>query len=132
MIRNLILNFMRGRNGPDKFGVALLCLSVLLKLLSEIFGFGLFSVAAYLVLFYTLYRFLSHNIRARRRENDRFIRYFWPIRQKVRFRIEQIRDIRKYKYFRCPSCHNFLRVPRGKGKINITCPKCGQRFQRKT
>lgn len=132
MIRNFLMNFMRGRYGPDRLGVAIVVVSIILELLYRIFGLGLCSVAAYALVFYALFRFLSHNIPKRRAENDRFTKYWWPVRQKIMFRVEKIKGLRKYKYFRCPSCHNNLRVPRGKGRINITCPKCGERFQRKT
>ncbi|MBQ5503975.1 MAG: hypothetical protein IIT95_02655, partial [Oscillospiraceae bacterium] len=72
------------------------------------------------------------NIRKRRAENDKFIKYWWPFKTKAQNFFRRIKDSRKYKFFRCPSCKNRLRVPRGKGKIKVTCPKCGERFQKKT
>ena len=132
MIRNFLARFMMGRYGPDKLGLALVIVSLVCELLSTLLGLGLFSLIAYVCVFFALFRFLSHNITKRRAENDKFIRYWWPIRQKLKLKLIQLKEYRKYKYFRCPSCHNYLRVPRGKGRINITCPKCGQRFQGKT
>ena len=45
--------------------------------------------------------------------------------------LDRIKD-REHRYFDCPKCRQPVRVPRGKGKIMITCPKCKERFQRKT
>ena len=79
-----------------------------------------------------MFRFLSRNIAKRRAENDRFLMFWGPFKQKVRRSIQKFRDRKNYKFFHCPACRNVLRVPRGKGKIQITCPKCGERFIRKT
>lgn len=132
MIRNWLNNFMVGRYGPDQFGLALVVVSLVLKILSELVNLGLLSFLAYLLIVFALFRFLSHNMQKRRAENDKFIKFWWPVRQKLRLKLEKIKNMRHYKFFSCPSCGNNLRVPRGKGKIKITCPKCGERFERKT
>ena len=62
----------------------------------------------------------SRNIEARRRENAAFQRFFTRLRD------------RQNRYFTCPRCRQVVRVPRGKGRINIRCPKCGEQFVRKT
>jgi hypothetical protein len=123
---------MVGRYGPDQLGVACVILAVVLKLVSSITRFGILGFLAYIILVFALFRFLSRDMVKRRRENDKFIRYWWPLRRKLLLRVEKIKSRRQYKFFSCPSCGNQLRVPRGKGKIKITCPKCGERFERKT
>jgi len=75
---------------------------------------------------------LSRNIKRRRAENDRFLRYWWPVRTKASRSLSLARQRKTHKFFKCPGCGNTLRVPRGKGKLQITCPKCGERFSRKT
>ena len=70
--------------------------------------------------FFVLFRMFSRNIPARRRENQRFVNF-----------LNRLKD-RDNRYFNCPQCHQMVRVPKGKGKINIRCPKCGNKFIKKT
>ena len=79
----------------------------------------------------TLFRFLSRNIPRRRAENLRFMRAAGPIMSWLRLR-RNIRRDKEHVYFKCPSCGQQLRVPRGKGKITVTCRGCGASFQEKS
>ena len=78
----------------------------------------------------TLFRLLSRNIPRRRAENLRFMRAAGPIMSWLRLR-RNIRRDKEHVYFKCPSCGQQLRVPRGKGKITVTCRACGASFQEK-
>ena len=78
------------------------------------------SLLAYIPLIWSIYRMYSRNIEARRRENTAFLRFFSRLTDK------------QYRYFRCPQCGQQLRVPRGRGKISITCPKCHNQFIKKS
>jgi predicted RNA-binding Zn-ribbon protein involved in translation (DUF1610 family) len=132
VIRNFLRNFMTGRYGPDHLGVAMIVLSLVLSLLHNITRYFPISVISYIILALALFRMLSRNIPRRRAENDRFLRYWWPIRTKIRRSFSNIKQRKAYLFFKCPSCGNNLRVPKGKGKLQITCPKCGERFIKKT
>ena len=118
-------NFMIGRYGSDKLNQALLIAGVVLMLIGALLG-GRFawaswcSLLSYLPLFWCIFRMYSRNIEARRRENAAFCGFF-----------QHLRD-QEHRYFRCPRCRQMVRVPRGRGKINIRCPKCGERFIRTT
>jgi len=115
---------MIGRYGPDHLSIALIILAFILSLLNAILWHTPLLYLSYFVFALTIYRMLSRNITRRRAENDKFIRYWWPIRTKIKKIIQKIKDKRKYKYFKCPTCKSKLRVPKGKGKIRITCPRC--------
>ena len=129
---NSIRRFMYGRYGSDQLNIALLVtavvLSVLNSILSAIFHHSsamaitslVLSLLVYLLLFFEIYRALSRNIYKRRRENQRFMN-FW----------NRLRD-RSHCYFHCPECKQMVRVPKNRGKINIRCPKCGEKFIKKT
>ena len=132
MIRNWLRNFMIGRYGPDQLYVALMILALLLMLVSMITGLSVFSIVAYALLLLALLRMFSRNVYKRRAENDRFLRFWWPVRQKIAGIFKPNPDRKTHKYFKCPACKKVLRVPKGKGRIQITCPKCGERFQKKT
>lgn len=132
MIRNWLRKFMIGRYGPDQFGMAILILSLILSLITSFTGWAAVSVASYVLLLLAFFRMLSRNMPRRRAENDRFLRFWWPVRTWFRKGIDRFKARKQYKFFKCPACGNNLRVPKGKGKIRITCPKCGERFEKKT
>ena len=132
MIRNFLRNFMVGRYGPDQLIVALIVLSFVLSIVHGISRFTPILYISYVILALALFRMLSRNISRRRAENDKFIRYWWPIRTKIVQMFSNFKDRKTFKYFSCPSCGNTLRVPRGKGKLQVTCPRCGERFFKKT
>lgn len=128
-IREGFRRFMWGRYGVDQLGLCLLGgamgLSVVGWLLSVIWRGGvlvsaILNLLAYGALIYYLFRVLSRNLDARRRENRRFQNF-----------IASLRD-RDNRYYRCPHCHQTVRVPKGRGKIKISCPKCSEKFIRKS
>jgi len=123
---------MIGRYGPDHLNVAMIVFSLLLSLVHAIAGFTPLMYISYIILALALFRMLSRNIARRRAENDRFIRYWWPVRTRVNRAIANIKHRKTYRFLKCPGCCNTLRVPKGKGKLQITCPKCGERFMKKT
>ena len=131
MIRNWLRNFMVGRYGPDQLYVACFITAIVLGLLSNFCGLWM-SLLSYLLLFYALFRMFSRNISKRRRENDKFLKFWWPVRMWFIRKFQRIKSSKTYAFFKCPACKNTLRVPKGKGKIQITCPKCGERFIKKT
>ena len=132
MIRNFLRNFMSGRYGPDHLNIAMIVASLILNLIRGIVQFAPIAVLSYLLLALAIFRMLSRNITRRRAENDRFIRYWWPIRTRISRLGANIKYRKTHRFIKCPSCSNTLRVPKGKGKLQITCPKCGERFIRKT
>jgi len=131
-MRNFLRNFMQGRYGPDHLGVALIILSFLISVLYSILGHLPLLFVSYFIFSLVLFRMLSRNLVKRRRENDIFIRYWWPIRTKVKRFIGKIKQRKTHKIFKCPDCKNVLRVPRGKGKMIVTCPKCTKKMTKKT
>lgn len=116
--------FMAGRYGTDKLNTAILALGVVLSLLCLFIPLDwlrlTLTAISYLLMIWAIFRALSHNTYKRYRENRRFLAF-----------VEQIKD-REHRYFSCPRCRQPVRVPRGKGKISISCPKCGERFIKKT
>lgn len=123
-IRQGLRHFMLGRYGTDKLNMAILGMGLALCLAARIFRLPLvdllFIVLSYGLMFWAIFRMLSRNIYKRYQENRKYLRF-----------LERIRD-REHRYFDCPRCRQPVRVPRGKGKIAITCPKCKEKFIRKT
>ena len=132
MIRNFLRRFMVGRYGPDHLGIAMIIFSFALNLLYAIIRFIPLIYISYIIIVLAIFRMLSRKIVRRRAENDRFIRYWWPIRTKIKRASANIKHRKTHRFIKCPGCGNTLRVPKGKGRLQITCPKCGERFIKKT
>ena len=117
-------HFMMGRYGTDKLNIAILGAGLVLCLLvafikAPVLDLTL-TVLAYGLMIWAIFRTLSRNTYKRYQENRKYLRL-----------VERFKD-REHRYFDCPRCRQPVRVPRGKGKIAITCPKCKEKFIKKT
>ena len=74
-----------------------------------------------------LFRVFSRNLARRRAENARFLSWWTPLKNRAAG-ARQRRQDKEHKYFTCDGCKTICRVPAGKGKIEITCPKCGRKI----
>ena len=117
-------NFMAGRYGTDKLNTVILFIGVVVCLAAIFIPFPLvklgLTLVSYGLMFWAVFRTLSRNTYKRYRENRKYLMF-----------LDRIKD-REHRYFECPRCHQPVRVPRGKGKIAITCPKCKEKFIKKT
>lgn len=131
MIRNALQRFMYGRYGNDQFNLFLMGLYLVLYLVYLFVRADLLYLVSFALLVFTLFRMLSRNVERRRRENIWFLQTFKPVLDWLRLRRSARRD-KEHVYFKCPSCGQRLRVPRGKGQITVTCRACGASFQEKS
>jgi len=115
---------MEGRYGTDRLNMAILCVGLVACVLSNILRIVPLNLilwaASYALMIWAIFRTLSRNTYKRYQENRKFLQL-----------MDRLKD-RENRYFDCPKCHQRVRVPRGKGKISITCPKCREKFVRKT
>ena len=116
--------FMAGRYGHDRLNVSLLVVGLILTLISMFVRSSVVvlttTLLSYVFLYLALFRCFSRKTYKRYNENRRFLLF-----------IDRIKD-RNNRYYSCPKCRQTVRVPRGKGKIAITCPKCREKFIKKT
>ena len=116
--------FMMGRYGTDKLNMVILCAGLVVSLISVFIphtGVNLIlTMVSYGLMIWAICRCFSRNVYKRYQENRKFLQI-----------LDRLKD-RDHRYFDCPKCHQPVRVPRGKGKICITCPRCKERFVRKT
>lgn len=155
---NWFQRMMYGRYGNDILNFALLGFSILLMVVLRIVAVftGLFWLPwfSYLPFIACIFRMFSRNISRRSAENQAFLRFFSRFRGLFagkhrgqsgnsyygsyqsnaysRPASAKVKKDKAYKYYRCPHCSIQLRVPKGKGKICITCPKCHTDFIKKT
>ena len=131
-----IQRFFIGRNGSDQLNLALLGAALALNLLSRFMFRGLFETLSYIAMFFWIFRMISRNLERRQRENATFLQIIrragakGPKTAQPR-RAKAPKDRANFRYLKCPACKQELRVPKGKGKIKITCAKCGQVFYQK-
>ena len=125
---NWLRKAMYGRYGSDQLSVFLMALYVLLSVLSWTCSSGILYYVSLVPIAFCVYRMLSRNIYKRREENARFLELAGPPMRWVRMQ-RTIRRDKEHRYFKCPNCGQHLRVPRGKGKIQITCRSCGVSFE---
>ena len=123
-IKQALQRFMIGRYGTDKLNTWILGAGVILCLVSMFVPVALVNMvlttAAYALMIWAIFRTLSRNTYKRYQENRRFLML-----------LNRVKD-REHRYFDCPKCRQPVRVPRGKGKIIISCPKCGEKFPGKS
>lgn len=120
--------FMYGRYGADQLGYCTVGLYLALYLLGNLTRWGVLRALSVVAAVLTIYRMLSRNIPKRREENRRFLALTAPARSWWRTRSMKRAD-KTHKYFKCPNCGQQLRVPRGAGRIRITCRACGAEFE---
>lgn len=117
-------NFMAGRYGMDRLNMAMLWTGVGASLLSALIPIPPFNLVfwalSYILMILSIFRMLSRNTYKRYQENRKFLQIF-----------DRLKD-REHRYFDCPKCRQMVRVPKGKGKIAISCPRCREKFIRKT
>lgn len=131
-MRDKIYRFMQGRYGTDDFYKFLFWVALIGIVINCFFKSQLLSFAVTLILVYAMYRVLSKNHSARYAENQRYLQ----ATAKIRYWFDQQKKLmeeRKYHHiYTCPKCRQKIRIPKGKGKIMIRCPKCHHEFQKRS
>lgn len=134
-MRTMFNRLFAGRNGIDQLNIALFVLAILCwigSLFAPTRGLAnLLHWACLLAAAFCCVRAFSQNLGRRQQENQKFLAMTrgFRIGRNWRAKMEQKRQ---YKVFKCPSCGVKLRVPRGKGKIKVTCRQCGASFEERS
>ena len=131
-MREKLARFMVGRNGVDDLARFESWFVLVVLILSIFTRSGLLDLIAIAFIVHMYFRVFSRNVSKRYEENQKFLnfRYDWTVkwnRKKKHFEQRKM-----YKFYKCPMCRQELRVPRGHGKICITCPKCREEFIRRS
>lgn len=131
VIRNALQRFMYGRYGNDQLNAVLIALSLALYVLFMAARWPVLYLVSWVMMLAALLRCLSRNYDRRRAENGKFQALVRPVVSWYRLR-RTIRRDKEHCYFKCPNCGQQLRVPRGKGRITVTCRGCGASFEEKS
>ncbi|HEX7714417.1 MAG TPA: hypothetical protein VF531_10365 [Bacillota bacterium] len=129
---NWFRRFMMGRYGGDQLSMVLIIFSAILTLIAQLAQLRLLAFIGYVPLGIAVFRMLSRNTSKRSMENYKFAIRMSPVYSWFKKEQNRFRDRKTHKYYTCPKCRQSLRVPKGKGKIIITCPKCKTEFPQRT
>ena len=130
-MREKFARFMVGRYGNDKLNQTLIITSLVLLVLSW-FTTNLFYMVAVVIMVYAYYRMFSRNIYKRSAENQKYLQWEYKMKGKLSKKKKEFAQLKTHHIYKCPNCKQKIRVPRGRGKIAITCRKCGNEFIKKS
>ncbi len=129
--------FMQGRYGVDNLSKFTLIASLVLVVLSAVLGririlssiFDILGIAGIVI---TYYRMLSRDYNRRIAENQKYLEQIGRVKNFFNRQRSMANERKDYRIFACPSCRQKIRIPKGKGQVEITCPKCHEKFLKRT
>lgn len=131
-MRERMQRFMMGRYGADDLSKVYLVTTFVMFIISMISGWNIFYWIGLALLIYTYWRMLSKNGTKRYEENQKFVNFRYEMAVKKNNMKKRWAQRSTYRFYKCPQCSQTVRVPKGKGKICITCPKCRTEFVKKS
>lgn len=127
-MRERLQRFMMGRYGVDAFSRFLMIAWIVLWGIDLFINSGTLSLLSLVLLIYTYYRMFSRNIQKRYQENVKYLNIKNKFLSKLRSEKSVMKQRKTHHIYRCPNCRQKIRIPKGKGRICITCPKCKTEF----
>lgn len=129
-MKNWLNRLMAGRYGSDELSFSLLMLYLGICIFGIFVDAKLVQLIGLFIILFSFFRMLSRNVEARRTENEAYLNFLRRAGQKKNARKARQQD-KTHHYIRCKNCRTMMRVPKGVGKIEITCPKCGKTITKK-
>lgn len=124
--------FMAGRYGNDQLNQFIFIVAIISMVLEIITRQSLFYTLTLVLLILAYVRVFSRNINKRYEENMKFLQKKDAILNKFRKQKYYAAQRRNFHIYTCSQCKQKIRIPKGKGKISITCPKCRTSFIKKS
>ena len=131
-MKEKLIRFMYGRNGVDSLGKFVLVISIIVMLLAGWTDSLILSYLSWIGIIYLYFRMFSRNIYKRSSENQWYLNKTYKIRTFFYRQKNLLLQRKTHHIYKCPTCRQKIRVPRGKGQIEIRCPKCNTRFIKKS
>ena len=130
-IKNGLSKFMTGRNGSDELSLALLIAGLVLSVISSFTGSSILYFLGLALYFLCIFRIFSRNVAKRYEENRKYVEWSRKLKTSMSQAWVRLKNMRKYKYFKCPECQALLKLPRKVGEVTVTCGKCRHQFKQK-
>lgn len=132
MMKERFSRFMQGRYGNDELGNFTLIAMLVLIVLSAITNWQILYSVALVLLIWSYYRMLSKNISKRYAENQKFLNWWRDVKKPFKQEIYYMKQRKTHHIYTCPNCKQKIRIPKGKGKIKVTCPRCKHSFVKRS
>ena len=126
-----VQRLMAGRHGADEVSLALLIAGLALSILGSLLRVGILALLSMALYIYGMFRMFSRDHQKRYAENQKYLSIAHGKMGGAKQFFVRLKNIRKYKYFKCPQCHSRLRLPRKVGEVTVTCGKCHHAFKQK-
>ena len=130
-IKQAFRNLMAGRHGVDQLSVTLVWVGLGLYILAAVLNVGVISLLSLALYGYTIFRMFSRNEEKRAAENRRYLTWKNNWQTAARQARTRFKNRKQYRYFRCPNCKAWLKLPRGAGVVTVTCGRCHNSFTQK-
>lgn len=127
-MKERFMRFMYGRYGVDTLGKYSLGAGLVTMVLSIIFDSYTLSLLSWFFIILTYFRMFSRNLYKRSSENQIFLNKTYKLRTWFGKQKNMMAQRKTHHIYHCPGCKQKIRVPRGKGRIEIRCPKCHTTF----
>ena len=131
-MKEKLARFMAGRYGVDYLGRFTIIAGLIALLLAGWTRSSLFNLLAWILIIYSYYRMFSRNVYKRTQENQWYLNKTYKIRCFFARQKNMLTQRKTHHIYKCPTCKQKIRIPRGKGKIEIRCPKCNTTFIKKS
>ena len=131
-VKQWFVKFMQGRYGVDELTRVLVKGGLVVAILSVFVKNSLFSALCWAILFYAYFRMFSRNINKRYRENLKYLELKGKVLRFFRKGKNTAEQRKNFHIYTCPTCKQKIRIPKGKGKIEVRCPKCGTVFAKRS
>lgn len=131
-MKEKLIRFMQGRYGADALSKFLMIIAMALIILSIFVRNSILTPLSLIIIFYGYFRIFSRNIPKRYAENQLYLKYRTLVLAKFHGLKTEMKQRKTHHIYRCPKCHQKLRVPKGRGKIAIRCSKCNTEFIKKS
>ena len=131
-MKEKLRQFMQGRYGADELSRFSSIVVIVLLVVSLFTRWSIFYLLGFALMIYMYFRMFSRNIAKRRAENQKFLNFRYHAVVQWNKQKNQLAQRKTHRFFKCPSCKQKVRVPKGRGRICITCPKCRTEFIKKS
>lgn len=127
-MKEKLQRFMIGRYGVDSFSRFLMGVAFALCVLDIFIDSAFLSSWFMAILIYVYFRMFSKNYNKRYQENLKFLQIKNKVVGKFNSEKSLMKQRKTHHIYKCPTCSQKIRIPKGKGRICITCPKCKTEF----
>lgn len=126
--REKLARMMYGRYGVDALSKGILYVSIAFLVINMFFHSVIINSVSMALLFICYFRMFSRNFGKRQSENTKYLGYCNRVKHSISKIKFHVKESKNHHIYRCPNCKQKIRIPRGKGKISIRCPKCQTEF----